>query len=234
LLGLRWIGSTRAWNMWKGRLEKCGRMMHSHRMGLLLLMTGEQKLRWNCVELGRENGCTPRRRTTIVDHGRWMIGKRRRRSPLHVWRQVRLLSVVLVILMRGICREVDKCSLSLTGCRQLWSVSIDVRRVTVCCMLRVSWLHRRARSILHVAMRSPPLGHQRFASAAIRHYCRNTLTFGELLLHHPWAADVRFSCGRMAQILLQNDLGVVLSVSLQLRGPILDNLLVIVVQSNFV
>jgi hypothetical protein len=232
-LRLRWIGSTRALNMWEGRLEKWRRVMHSHRMGLLL-MAREQKLRRYCVELGRENGCTPGRWTTVVDHRRWMIRERRQRSSLHVWRQVRLLSVILVILMWGVCCEVDKCSLPLTGCRQLWSIPIDVRRMTVCCMLRVGRLHRRACSILDVAMCSPPLGHERFASAAIRHYRRNTVTFCEMLFHQPWAANIWFSGGRMAQVLLQNNLGVVLSVSLQFRSPVFDNLLVIVVQSNLV
>jgi hypothetical protein len=55
-----------------------------------------------------------------------------------------------------------------------------------------------------------------------------------MLFHHPWAADVRFPGGCIAQVLLQNDLGVVLPVSLQLRSPVLDDLLVIVVQGNLV
>jgi hypothetical protein len=140
----------------------------------------------------------------------------------------------MILIELRICCKIDKSWLSLAVCLHGMSAPVDVRRVIVYCMMRVVLLYGRAGTILVVAIRSPLLCQHCIASLFVRHHQRDAITFCKMVLYHPWCSNICLPGSCVAQVLLEYDLRVDLSVPLELRGPVLDNLLVVIVQGDFV
>lgn len=196
----------------------------------------EHELRWDCVEMWRKDGWSTRRRSSVVV--RWLDiitevwGRTTRHTQVRRYQSRR--SRVLVVLLWRICSKIDEGGLTVARRQQLWSVPIHIRLMSVGCMMCVRLLHRRAGAVLEVAICSPPPSKDCASGLIVRHDSWNTVAFCQVLKHHPRVPNVLASSGRVTQILLEDDLGVEALVSLDLRGPVLDNLLIGVVQRDFV
>jgi hypothetical protein len=220
-------------------------MVHDHVMLMLLLLL----MLWLLLLLLKlvllkdkswRNNMRQGRRSVAIDHvrrpavreGRWVLS-------VHVWRQMILLAMILVhVMVRG---EVDKCCLPWARCLclRMWPVPVpvDVGRVAVRCMLGMSLLYGRAVAILKpkpAVYCCSLLRQLRLTSLLVRHYKGNSVSFRKVLFDHPWCPNPFLSVGCFAQILLEDNLGVLSSVTLELRSPVLDDLFFVVLERDFI
>jgi hypothetical protein len=207
-------------------------LLHSHWMSLWGWLILEHELRRHNVELRWEDWWSTRRRPTVVDV--WWLDVGKGRWYTHVWRYLTRLSGVLIVVLRRICCKVDKTRLPVSRWRQLWPVSVYVGWVTVRCMLRVWLLRRRAATILKMGIHSPPASHHCISRLAVWHYRGNAVALRKMLQYHPRCSNVVSSFSRVAQILLEDDLRIELPISLKLRGPVLYDLFVGIVQGDLI